>query len=138
MLSLKTEYIFLFLISAAMLTSAASAVNLDNVSIPDVNYGTYTQYWFNPENQQFDAFGFGYSLIAPFLSLMGAWFFVILWSAIIYRSYERTGNVVMPVVLSILTSTVWGVIIPSEAEMVWTVMICIGIAAIVGKVMLDR
>ena len=135
---MKTEYIILFLISAAMLTSAASAVNLDNVSIPDVNYGTYTQYWFNPENQQFDAFGFGYSLIAPFLSLMGAWFFVILWSAIIYRSYERTGNVVMPVVLSILTSTVWGVIIPSEAEMVWTVMICIGIAAIVGKVMLDR
>ena len=135
---MKTEYIFLFLISAAMLTSAASAVNLDNVSIPDVNYGTYTQYWFNPENQQFDAFGFGYSLIAPFLSLMGAWFFVILWSAIIYRSYERTGNVVMPVVLSILTSTVWGVIIPSEAEMVWTVMICIGIAAIVGKTMLDR
>lgn len=135
---MKTEYIILFLISAAMLTSAASAVNLDNVSIPDVNYGTYTQYWFNPENQQFDAFGFGYSLIAPFLSLMGAWFFVILWSAIIYRSYERTGNVVMPVVLSILTSTVWGVIIPSEAEMVWTVMICIGIAAIVGKTMLDR
>jgi hypothetical protein len=135
---LKTEYIILFLISAAMLTSAASAVNLDNVSIPDVNYGTYTQYWFNPENQQFDAFGFGYSLIAPFLSLMGAWFFVILWSAIIYRSYERTGNVVMPVVLSILTSTVWGVIIPSEAEMVWTVMICIGVAAIVAKTMLDR
>ena len=135
---MKTEYLFLFLISVAMLTSAASAVNLDNVSIPDVNYGTYTQYWFNPENQQFDAFGFGYSLIAPFLSLMGAWFFVILWSAIIYRSYERTGNVVMPVVLSILTSTVWGVIIPSEAEMVWTVMICIGVAAIVAKTMLDR
>lgn len=135
---MRIELLFLFLILAASFTSAASAVTFDNVSIPDVNYGTFTQYWFNPDNQQFDAFGFGYSLIAPFLSLMGAWFFVILWSAIIYRSYERTGNVVMPVVLSILTSTVWGVIIPSEAEMVWTVMICIGVAAIVGKTMLDR
>ena len=130
--------LFLFLIFAAFTVSVAGAVNLDNVSIPDINYGTYTQYWFNPDNQQFDAFGFGYSLIAPFLSIMGAWFFVILWSAIIYRSYERTGNVVMPVVLGLLTGTVWGVVIPAEAQMVWTIMICIGIAAIVGKYMLDR
>ena len=134
---MRTKLIF-FLIFAAFTVSVAGAVNLDNVSIPDINYGTYTQYWFNPDNQQFDSFGFGYSLIAPFLSIMGAWFFVILWSAIIYRSYERTGNVVMPVVLVLLTGTVWGVVIPAEAQMVWTIMICRGIAAIVGKYMLDR
>lgn len=121
-----------------LIPMSAAAINLDNVSVPDMNGGTFTRYWFNAENQQFDGFGFGYSLIAPMLVLLGPWFFVLLWSAIIYRSYERTGNVTMPIVLGLLTSTVWGVVIPQEAAMVWSTMIGIGIAAIVAKYMIDR
>ena len=115
-----------------------AAVNIDNVTIPDFNYGTFTRYWYNPDNQQFDAFGFGYSLIAPFTSLMGAWFFLFLWSAIVYRSYEKTGNITMPVVVGILTSTVWGVLIPQEGAMVWQIMLGIGIAVLIAKYMIDR
>jgi len=125
-------------IIAVLQIFCVSAINLDNVTIPDFNYGTYTQYWFHPNTTEFDGFGFAYSLVAPFTTLLGAWFFVIMWSAIIYRSYERTGNITMPIVLGLLTSTVWGVLIPQEAIMVWTVMFGIGIAALVAKYMLDR
>ena len=114
------------------------AVNIDNVTIPDFNYGTYTRYWYNPDNQQFDAFGFGYSIVAPFTALLGPWFFVLIWSAIIYRSYERTGTIVLPIVLGLLTGPIWGVLIPQEAAMVWLVMFGIGIAALITKYMIDR
>lgn len=126
------------IIMAVLQIFCVSALNLDNLSVPDFNYGTYTQYWFHPDTHEFDGFGFAYSLIAPFTTIFGAWFFVIMWSAIIYRSYERTGNITMPIVLGLLTSTVWGVLIPQEAVMVWTVMFGIGIAALVAKYMLDR
>ena len=135
---LRIEVIILAIILAVMPIMGASAVNLDNISIPDFNTGTYTRYWYNPDNEVFDGFGFGYSLIAPALSLLGPWLFVILWSAIIYRSYEKTGQIVMPIVLGLLTSTIWGVMVPQEAAYVWTVMFGIGIAALVGKYMLDR
>ena len=115
-----------------------SAVNLDNITVPDLNYGRFTQYWYHPDAEMFDGFGFAYSLVAPLTSVWGAWFFVIIWSATIYRSYERTGNITMPIVLGILTSTIWGVLIPQEAVMVWTTMLGIGIAALVAKYMLDR
>lgn len=114
------------------------AVNIDNVTIPDFNYGTYTRYWYNPDNQAFDAFGFGYSIVAPFTTLLGPWFFVLIWSAIIYRSYERTGTIVLPIVLGLLTGPIWGVLIPQEAAMVWLVMFGIGIAALITKYMIDR
>lgn len=126
------------IIMAVLQIICVSAINLENITIPDFNYGTYTQYWFHPDTHAFDGFGFAYSLIAPFTTIFGAWFFVIMWSAIIYRSYERTGNITMPIVLGLLTSTIWGVLIPQEAVMVWTVMFGIGIAALVAKYMLDR
>ena len=135
---MKIKAFIIFLLLVVMPIVPTAAVNIDNVSIPDFNYGTFTRYWYNPDNQQFDAFGFGYSLIAPFTSLMGAWFFLFLWSAIVYRSYEKTGNITMPVVVGILTSTVWGVLIPQEGAMVWQIMLGIGIAVLIAKYMIDR
>lgn len=136
------QRIFILLIfmsvTVSLVAEDVSAVALENISVPDLNTGTYTRYWYNPDNQQFDGFGFAYSLIAPFLVLLGPWFFVFVWSAIIYRSYERTGNITMPIVLGLLTSTIWGVVIPQEAAMVWGVMFGIGIAALIAKYMLDR
>jgi hypothetical protein len=137
---LKTNSIFwiLFVGSLLILPMNAAAVNLDNVSIPDFNSGTYTRFWYSGDNVQFDGLGFAYSLIAPMTALLGPWFFVIMWSAIIYRSYEKTGNIAMPVILGLLTSTVWGVLIPQEAGMVWLTMFGIGVAALVAKYMVDR
>jgi len=136
---LRIEFIFLALLLMQMPIMGAAAVNLnETISIPDFNTGTYTRYWYSPDNEVFDGFGFGYSLIAPMLKLLGPWFFVILWSAMIYRSYEKTGQVTMPIVLGLLTSTVWGVVIPQEAAMVWSTMFGIAIAALVAKYMLDR
>lgn len=135
---MKIRIIALLCIIVLLPIVPCSAMNIENISIPDFNSGTYTRYWYNPDNEQFDAFGFGYSIVAPFTTLMGAWFFVLLWSAIIYRSYEKTGNVTMPIVLGLLTSTIWGVLIPQEAAMVWSVMFGIGITALIAKYMLDR
>ena len=97
----------------------------------------FTRYWYQ-NNTDFDGFGFSYSLISPFMVLIGPWFFAILWSAMIYRSYEKTGTITMPIVLGILTASVWGVVIPDEAVMVWTVLFGIGIAAIVLKYLVER
>ena len=128
----------ILIILTVLQVGVVSALNLENISIPDYNYGTFTQYWYHPDAEVFDGFGFAYSMIAPLTTVWGAWFFVVIWSAIIYRSYEKTGNITMPIVLGILTSTIWGVLIPQEAAMVWTTMLGIGIAALIAKYMLDR
>ena len=132
---MKIKLIIILLL--ALIVPAVSAINFENLTQPDFNNGEYTRYWYQ-DNKVFDGFGFAYSLVAPFTSILGPWFFAIVWSALIYRSYDKTGTITMPIVLGILTASVWGVVIPSEAVMVWTTLFGIGIAAIVVKYLVER
>lgn len=129
--------ILLFLIAFCLISQPVVALDLGNISVPNPETGKYTQYWFKNQSD-FDGFGFAYSLTAPFTAILGPWFFAIIWSAIIYRSYEKTGTITMPLVLGILTGTVWGAVFPGEATMVWTILFGIGLAAITIKYLVER
>lgn len=141
---------FIFLIGLLIFPAAAEE-NLDpsqivivdmkiaDIELPDVNTGGYTQYWYsNTTSTDFNVFGFAYSLILPFTNVLGIWFYVIVWSAIIYRSYAKTQNVMMPVTLGILTAGVWGVFVPAEAQMIMIVAFAIGIASVSIKYFIER
>lgn len=132
---MKNKLLFLFLLVA--LISGVTAINFENITVPDLNTGKFTRYWYQ-DNEVFDGFGFSYSLIAPFLSILGPWFFAIIWSAMIYRSYEKTGTITMPIVLGILTGTVWGVVLPEQSIALWSNLFGVGLAAIVIKYLVER
>lgn len=133
---MKINAFILFVVLSLSVQSVA-AIDLVNITVPDFNNGEFTRYWYH-EQQDFDGFGFAYGLIAPFTSLFGPWFFAIIWSAMIYRSYDKTGTITMPITLGILTGTVWGVVMPTESITIWTILLVIGIAAIVVKYLVER
>jgi len=106
----------------------------------DVDTGTYTQMWL-PEfinTGEFNIFNFGASLMSPIMLVFGYFIFVIFWVIYLFIVWVRSGNIVMPLIVGMLTGGMWGLTFPAEVQYLGNVLLGICITVILVKLLLDK
>jgi len=107
----------------------------DNI---DIWNGTYTRYWLNLTGG-FPWYGIMYAIVAPFMDIMGAYFFAVMWFLYLTITWFRTGNVTMPLVVGIISGTMFGALMPPEVQTIGYVILGIcGATILVRLYMRDR
>jgi hypothetical protein len=101
----------------------------------DIYNGTYTKYWlFNlTRTARIDIYGMAYGMMAPILAVMGYWIFLIIWLTYLATVWMRSQDLTLPLVIGLISASVWGVLIPAEAYLYIGVMFAICIAVILVK-----
>jgi hypothetical protein len=108
-----------------------TSTELDTSYSYDMYNGTYLQFWlFNLTHYgDLRLYGLGYGLMIPMLAILGYWIFFIIWTTYLASVWMRTGDVVLPIVIGLISAGIWAVLIPAEAYLYLGVMfaICIGV-----------
>lgn len=124
----------------ALIPNAQALPDFSNITIefPDIGNGTFTRYWFDPDTNVLDIWGFIYSLVLPFIQIFGYWIFAIVWFLYLGGVYWRSGDVTLPLVIGMISGCVMGVIMPPEAQFVGTILFALGLVGISIKYLIER
>jgi len=79
--------------------------------------------------------GLLYAVLAPFLDVFGYWFFAILYFLAVGMIWIRGQDITLPVVLGIIVGAAMSVALPAEAHMAGYILIGLGMAVILYRVM---
>jgi len=96
--------------------------------------GGFTRYWLSDLTEGFPVYGFVFSIVAPFVDIFGYWFFVILWFVYLGGAYLRTGSTTLPLVVGLITGSVWGAIMPAESHLIAYVLLAISAVGLLMKI----
>lgn len=105
----------------------------------DLYNGTYLKYWlFNfTRTGNLSMTDFGYSLMLPFISIMGYWIFLLIYLTYLGMVWIRSGDVTLPLVIGLISAGIWGVVIPTQAYIMIGAMLAICMAVIIVKTFRD-
>jgi hypothetical protein len=98
----------------------------------------HTAHGYNTTGLNFDIYGIAYCLMLPFITVWGYWIFLIVWGIYLMTVWIRSGDIVLPLVIGLISAGVWGLLIPSSAYFYISVMFAIAFASIIVKVLTDR
>jgi hypothetical protein len=123
------------LMVASLIVGTVSAST--SAAIPyDPANGTYLKYFMaNLTQGHFDLNinGLAFALMLPIINVFGYWIFLIIWLTYLATVWMRSQDLTLPLVIGLISASVWGVLIPAEAYLYVGVMFAICIAVILVK-----
>lgn len=100
--------------------------------------GLYTRWWFDPESDFIDVYGFFYGIFLPITSIIGNLFYFVIWSVIVMGLYLYTQGTEIPFVVGVLSGALMSTAMGGDALMVITLTMAFCAGGILTKVLLGR
>ncbi len=100
--------------------------------------GYYTGLWFDRNEDFINVEGLFGSLMIPFTTIIGSWFFIIIWGTLVMGLYLHTQDTTLPFVIGILLGSVISISAGADGITIMYLTMAFAGGGILAKLLLGR